>query len=49
MCGCRDRRLQCKLLAEKDLTFDQALTIAKVLETAKKETKDLQESSFGAR
>ena len=45
VCGCRDRRLQCKLLAEKDLTFDQALTIAKALETAEKETKDLQESS----
>ena len=45
VCGCRDRRLQCKLLAEKDLTFDQALAIAKALETAKKETKDLQESS----
>ena len=34
VCGCRDRRLQCKLLAEKDLTFDQALAIAKALETA---------------
>ena len=45
VCGCRYRRLQCKLLAEKDLTFDQALAIAKALETAKKETKDLQESS----
>ena len=31
VCGCRDRRLQCKLLAEKDLTFDQALAIAKAL------------------
>ena len=45
VCGCRDRRFQCKLLAEKDLTFDQALAIAKALETAEKETKDLQESS----
>ena len=45
VCGYIDRRLQCKLLAEKDLTFDQALTIAKALETAEKETKDLQESS----
>ena len=48
MCGCKDRRLQCKLLAEKDLTFDQALTIAKALETAEKEAKDLQESSSTA-
>ena len=45
VCGCRDRRLQCKLLVEKDLTFDQALGIAKALETAEKETKDFQESS----
>ena len=41
VCGCRDKRLQCKLLAEKDLTFDQALTIAKAVETAEKEAKDL--------
>ena len=45
VCGCRDRRLQCKLLAEKDMTFDQALAIAKALETAEKEIKDLQENS----
>ena len=45
VCCCRDRHLQCKLLAEKVLTFDQALAIAKALETAEKETKDLQESS----
>ena len=45
VCGCRDRHLQCKLLAEKDLTFDQALTIANAFETAKKETKDLQDNS----
>ena len=39
VCCCRDRHLQCKLLAEKVLTFDQALAIAKALETAEKETK----------
>jgi len=39
VCGCKDKHLQCKLLAEKDLTFDQALTIAKAMETAKKGSK----------
>ena len=45
VCGCKDKRLQCKLLAEKNLTYDQALTIAKALETAEKEAKDLQDNS----
>ena len=43
VCGCKDKRLQCKLLAEKDLTFDKALEMAKPMETAEKEAKDLQE------
>ena len=33
----------CKLLAEKDLTFQQALTIAKATEAAEKEVRDLQQ------
>ena len=45
VCGCKDKRLQCKLLAEKDLTFWQALAIAKVTEAAEREVKDLQQSS----
>ena len=36
VCGCRDQRLQRKLLAEPDLTFDQAFKIAKVMEAAEK-------------
>ena len=43
VCGCRDQRLQCKLLAEADLTFAKAFKIAKAMETAEKETKDLHE------
>ena len=42
VCGCNDKCLQCKLLAEKNLTHDQALTIAKA---AEKEAKNLQEGS----
>ena len=44
VCGCRDQRLQCKLLAEPDLTFDKAFKIAKAMEAAEKEAKDLQET-----
>ena len=43
VCGCKDKRLQCKLLAEKDLTFQQALTIAKETEAVEKEARDLQQ------
>ena len=43
VCGCRDQRLQCRLLAEADLTFTKAFKIAKAMETAEKETKDLHE------
>ena len=45
VCGSKDKRLQNKLLAEKKLTHDQALTIAKALETTEKEAKNLQEGS----
>lgn len=40
VCGCRDQYLQCKLLAETDLTFEFAFKIAKAMETAERETKD---------
>ena len=42
---CNDKQLECKLLAEKDLTFQQAFTIAKAIEAAEKEAKDLQQHS----
>ena len=45
VCGCNDKRLQCKLLAEKDLTFDTALELAKAYETTEREAKDLQPES----
>ena len=41
VCGCKDQRLQCKLLAEPDLTFDKAFKIAKAMEAAEKEVRDL--------
>ena len=44
VCRCRGQRLQCKLLAETDLTFDQAFKIAKVMGAAEKKAKDLQET-----
>ena len=44
VCGCKDQRLQCKLLAEPELTFDKAFKIAKAMEAAEKEAKDLQET-----
>ena len=44
VCGCRDHRLQCKLLAESDLNFEKAFKIAKAAETAEKEARDLHET-----
>ena len=41
--GYKDKQLQCTLLVEKDLTFQQALIIAKATEAAAKETQDLQQ------
>ena len=44
LCGCNDRRLQCKLLAEgDDLDFDKAFTLAKTWEAAERGTKQIQE------
>ena len=45
VCGSRDQCLQCKLLAEADLTFTKAFKIAKAMETAEKEARDLQETA----
>ena len=44
VCGCKDHRLQCKLLAETDLTFEKAFKIAKAAETAEKEARDLHDT-----
>ena len=41
VCGCRDHRLQCKLLADPALTFEKAMTIAKSNETAEQGARDL--------
>ena len=44
VCRCKDQRLQCKLLVKPDLTFDKAFKMAKVMEAAEKEAKDLQDT-----
>ena len=43
VCGCNDHRLQCKLLAKENLTFDAALKIAKAVETAERDFRGMQE------
>ena len=47
MCGCLDKRLQCKLLADPELTFAKALATAKAMETAERSAKDLHSDSTG--
>lgn len=42
VCGINDDRIQRRLLAESELTFEKALKIAQALETANKDVKDLQ-------
>ena len=44
VCGCRDQHLQCKLLAKPDLNIKKAFKIAKAMETAEREAKDLHET-----
>ena len=36
VCGCKDQRLQCKLLVESELSFGKAFKIAKAMEAAKR-------------
>ena len=45
VCGCNDGRLQCKLLAETDLTFDKAYKLALAMETAQRGAKQIQASA----
>ena len=45
VCGCKDQRLQCKLLAEPELTFDKAFKIVKAMEAAEKRDKRLARRS----
>ncbi len=42
VCGINDDRIQRRLLAETDLTFEKALKIAQAMETANKDVRDLQ-------
>ena len=44
-CGCKDKALQCKLLAEPELTFDSAFKMATATESAKRDASDLQTSA----
>ncbi len=42
VCGIRDRRLQQRLLAERDLTFQKVLDISQAIEAAERNARDLQ-------
>ena len=42
VCGCKDKKLQCRLLAATDLTYAKALSTAKAMETAECELMKLQ-------
>ena len=41
MYGLTDEAIQCRLLAEADLTLTKALTLAQAMETAKKDLKEI--------
>ena len=42
VCGCNDRRLQCKLLSEDNLDYAKAMKLALAVESAEQGTKQLQ-------
>ena len=44
VCGLAEQRVQQRLLAERDLTFDRAMKIAQAMEIAVRETRDLQQA-----
>ena len=45
VCGCSNKRLQTKLLSEPELSFDKAFKIARAMETAELEAKELTPQS----
>ena len=45
VCGCGDKRLQYKFLADPELTFEKAVALAKSNETAERGMKDLSSNS----
>ena len=47
VCGCRDKRLQYKFLADPGLTYDKAVQLARSNETADRGTKDLAGTTGG--
>ena len=42
VCGIQDHRLQHRLLAETDLTFQKALDISQAIEAAERTARDIQ-------
>ena len=48
MCGIADDRIQRRLFAEKNLTFTRAYEIAEAMETASRNTTDIQGTSHGS-
>ena len=49
VCGLAERRVQQRLLAEGDLTFDKALKIAQAMELAERDARDLQQAGAHSR
>ena len=46
VCGVNDERIQRRLLAENRLDFKKALELATAMETADKNTRDIQQGNF---
>ena len=46
VCGVNDERIQRRLLAESRLDFKKALELATAMETADKNTHDIQQGNF---
>ena len=49
VCGVNDERIQRRLLAESQLEFKKAMELATAMETADKNTRDLQNGNPSAR
>lgn len=49
VCGVRDERIQRRLLQDPELTFERAMSTARAMETATKDTEELQRPTAGER
>ena len=48
MCGLLEEAIQCRLLAEADLTLTKALPLAQSIETAQKDLKEIHSTSVNS-